>query len=111
MDLHGKRLATGGWWVEADFARKLERERDEARQSLDFQTRLNREVIEREKATHHESERLKVALAFYADASDYKAPFTGGMGKLYFDCGQTARAALNPENVPAPASGESSNKT
>jgi hypothetical protein len=28
MALHGKRLAVGGWWVEAEFSRKLERERD-----------------------------------------------------------------------------------
>jgi hypothetical protein len=34
MELHGKRLATGGWWVEADFARKLERERDAYRAAL-----------------------------------------------------------------------------
>jgi hypothetical protein len=34
IELHGKRLATGGWWVEAEFARKLERQRDEALASL-----------------------------------------------------------------------------
>lgn len=34
------------------------------------------------------------ALKFYADPGDYKAPFTGGMGKLYFDCGEKARAAI-----------------
>ena len=28
MQLHGKRLATGGWYVEAEFARRLEQQRD-----------------------------------------------------------------------------------
>jgi len=37
---------------------------------------------------------LEKGLSFYADPGDYKAPFTGGMGKLYFDCGQAARALL-----------------
>ena len=31
MSLHGKRLATGGSWVDADFARTLERQRNELR--------------------------------------------------------------------------------
>ena len=35
------------------------------------------------------------ALQFYANISDYKAPFTGGAGKLWLDCGETARAALS----------------
>jgi hypothetical protein len=39
--------------------------------------------------------RLKTALQFYADVSDYKAPFTGGMGKLWHDCGATAREAIS----------------
>lgn len=48
-------------------------------------------------------EKLVEALSFYSSISDYKAPYTGGMGKLYFDCGLTARAALfdlgiNPTN-------------
>lgn len=34
------------------------------------------------------------ALSFYADPSDYKAPLTGGMGVLYFDCGKIAREAI-----------------
>lgn len=38
--------------------------------------------------------RAEQALQFYASPSDYKAPFTGGMGKLWSDCGETARAAL-----------------
>ncbi len=37
---------------------------------------------------------LVEALKFYADPGDYKAPFTGGLGKLYFDCGENARTAL-----------------
>lgn len=39
-------------------------------------------------------ERLEAALRFYGDISDYHAPLTGGLGKLFFDCGQVARAAL-----------------
>ncbi|WP_374520317.1 hypothetical protein [Hydrogenophaga sp.] len=38
---------------------------------------------------------VQAALRFYADASDYKAPFTGGMGKLWSDCGTIARSALD----------------
>lgn len=41
---------------------------------------------------------LRAALAFYADPSDYKAPFTGGLGKLWSDCGSVARAALEGES-------------
>ena len=41
-----------------------------------------------------EIERLRDALQFYADLSKYPAPFTGGLGELYFDCGAIARAAL-----------------
>lgn len=41
-------------------------------------------------------EALEGALQFYADISKYPAPFTGGAGDLYFDCGQVARAALAP---------------
>lgn len=40
--------------------------------------------------------RLTIALEFYADISKYPAPFTGGMGDLWYDCGQIARAALFP---------------
>lgn len=39
-------------------------------------------------------ERLQAALRFYADISDYRAPLTGGLGKLFLDRGQVARAAL-----------------
>lgn len=41
-----------------------------------------------------ENEALRKALAFYADTSKYPAPLTGGMGDLWADCGQIARAAL-----------------
>ena len=34
------------------------------------------------------------ALEFYADVHKYPAPFTGGMGDLWSDCGAVARAAL-----------------
>lgn len=37
---------------------------------------------------------LVAALAFYANPGDYKDPFTGGRGKLYFDCGEMAREAI-----------------
>ncbi|MDP8249954.1 hypothetical protein [Pseudochrobactrum saccharolyticum] len=42
-------------------------------------------------------ERKDAALRFYADTSKYPAPLTGGMGALWEDCGQIARAALNVE--------------
>ena len=44
------------------------------------------------------------ALEFYADISKYPAPFTGGMGALWSDCGQIARAAL--ASLSQPAKGE-----
>jgi hypothetical protein len=44
------------------------------------------EVLQRDKAA------LRDALAFYADAGDYRLPYAGG--KLYFDCGNHACAAL-----------------
>jgi hypothetical protein len=40
-----------------------------------------------------ENARLREALDFYGDVSKYPAPFTGGMGALWQDCGQIARAA------------------
>jgi len=45
---------------------------------------------------------METALEFYADPGDYKAPFTGGMGRLWSDCGNVARVALGkpfPGNV------------
>ncbi len=41
-----------------------------------------------------ENVRLRKALDFYGDISKYPAPLTGGMGALWEDCGQIARAAL-----------------
>jgi hypothetical protein len=41
-------------------------------------------------------QRLRAALEFYADVSKYPSPKTGGLGELYFDCGETARKALAP---------------
>ena len=54
-------------------------------------------------ADHNEAmERIKVmeaALVFYSSPGDYAAPRTGHTygdeNKLYFDCGETARNALN----------------
>jgi hypothetical protein len=40
-----------------------------------------------------ENARLREALDFYGDVSKYPAPFTGGMGALWEDCGKIARAA------------------
>jgi hypothetical protein len=45
-------------------------------------------------ALQAENARLREALEFYGDISKYPAPFTGGMGALWEDCGQIARAAL-----------------
>lgn len=43
---------------------------------------------------HRRAERAEAALRFYADIAKYPAPLTGGMGALWQDCGQIARAAL-----------------
>jgi hypothetical protein len=45
-------------------------------------------------ALRAENARLREALDFYGDVSKYPAPFTGGMGALWEDCGKIARAAL-----------------
>ncbi len=37
---------------------------------------------------------LETALEFYADPGHYTAPLTGGMGRLWSDCGTVARVAL-----------------
>lgn len=47
-----------------------------------------------------EIKHLRKALEFYADISKYPAPFTGGMGDLWSDCGQIARAALSETRKP-----------
>jgi len=44
-----------------------------------------------------ENKRLREALEFYSNPGDYKAPYTAGLGKLYFDCGDTALEALKEE--------------
>lgn len=49
-----------------------------------------------------ENEALRKALEFYADVSKYPAPLTGGMGDLWADCGQIARAALNQRGADLP---------
>ena len=51
-------------------------------------------------AAEAEVARLREALKFYADVSKYPAPLTGGMGALWSDCGQIARAALQGEPKP-----------
>ena len=43
-----------------------------------------------------ENQRVAIeALEFYANPSDYKTPYTAGLGKLYFDCGTIAEQALS----------------
>lgn len=37
---------------------------------------------------------LETALEFYSNPGDYVSPFTGGMGRLWSDCGTVARVAL-----------------
>lgn len=64
----------GGYCTQADQLM------DEVANELERLERVNAELVE--------------ALRFYADVADYKAPFTGGLGKLWHDCGETARAAL-----------------
>lgn len=53
---------------------------------------LVKELTEREA-------KLVEALKFYANASDYKTPYTGGNGKLFFDCGEKAKATLSELEV------------
>lgn len=55
--------------------------------------RYNAALAERDSLRAVNADLLE-ALAFYADPGDYKAPFTGGLGSLYFDCGGKARAAI-----------------
>jgi hypothetical protein len=50
-------------------------------------------------ASRAECEGLRAALEFYADISKYPAPFTGGMGALWIDCGRNARAALGQKET------------
>jgi len=70
-------------------ARIKELEADRDHQSK-LSNKLNRShaALEAKLAAAHE------ALEFYADVSKYPAPFTGGFGELYYDCGEKARAVL-----------------
>ncbi|MFH1556835.1 MAG: hypothetical protein ABII76_18590 [Pseudomonadota bacterium] len=56
----------------------------------------------RRKGVNAESriKKLEDALRFYADVSKYPAPLTGGMGELWADCGEVARAALAHLGIP-----------
>ena len=45
-----------------------------------------------------ENARLRAALKFYGDVSKYPSPLTGGMGALWSDCGQIARATLGEKD-------------
>ena len=81
---------------------ELTAERDDARRyAVEARLRENqaeyRRVSESFARTKAEAEvaALRKALEFYADVSKYPAPLTGGMGDLWADCGQIARAALN----------------
>ena len=62
----------------------------------DFHVKDGMGVYTNPVASDAEIERLRAALEFYADTSKYPAPLTGGMGALWADCGEIARAALNP---------------
>jgi hypothetical protein len=88
-------LQLHGWNIDVDEPVKtimsvvcrLERERDEA---LD-QERIHYDNYQSLRAY---AERLAEALGFYADASKYPAPLTGGLGSLYYDCGGVAKSTL-----------------
>ena len=43
-------------------------------------------------------QQYREALEFYANPSDYHTPLTGGLGKLFYDCGEIARNALKLED-------------
>jgi hypothetical protein len=93
MALHGKRLATGGWWVEAEFSRKLERER----------IQLRCEVVT-----------LKVAAQGYMEASaaHHTSPWDVAVLRNYNAAKQRLEAALS-ENVtaePRPTNPDNGNK-
>lgn len=54
----------------------------------------------RDLSAHLRIRQLERALEFYADISKYPAPFTGGMGALWADCGEVARTALGSKSRP-----------
>jgi len=88
---------------------ELTAERDDARRyAVEARLRENQaedrrvsESFARAKA-EAEAAALRKALEFYADVSKYPAPLTGGMGDLWADCGQIARAALNQRGADLP---------
>lgn len=47
------------------------------------------------KGREHAVKAAGEALKFYADTSKYPVPKTGGLGELYFDCGEVAKKALS----------------
>ena len=53
-----------------------------------------RNLKNRAEAAEARADALERALEFYADVSKYPAPLTGGMGDLWLDCGERARAAI-----------------
>ena len=65
-----------------------------AYQMMDALHEHEAELKARIDALEAENARMREALVYYASPSDYVAPLTGGMGKLWKDCGETARAAL-----------------
>jgi hypothetical protein len=62
--------------------------------AIDNARRYAGDAARRVKELEAKNARLREALDFYGDVSKYLAPFTGGMGALWQDCGQIARAAL-----------------
>jgi len=88
--IYGKRLSAA--------VEQLERERDEARKSLEFQTKLNREVIDREKQTHKERDELRaeVERAEAKTAAEYEAH---KMTKCERDALKAEVERLKAENV------------
>lgn len=92
---------------QADESKKeLESELTDARQSLEFQMKLNREVIEREKLTHQENERLRelasisYEMASYANESlpTNQPEFLEGLIERIEAFEKAHTAIFNPEN-------------
>ena len=85
------------------FARNLERQLAEAREQRDTAMRRANKIAAEALALTEQRGALAEALVFYADVSKYPSPLTGGMGDLYFDCGQRAKAALAAINPDTPS--------
>lgn len=79
--------------TDADLINRLRDEAFNPRNNLAAQVEFIR-AAEALSGLQAENQRLREALAFYADVARYPAPLTGGAGDLYFDCGQRARDAL-----------------